>query len=197
MKAVHEEMKSLQKNLTWKLVKLKLDNIFDDSPLGFERETKGEHKLESQDPLEEINLGTVENRKVTYISKLLQGELKEEIIRVLHEYKDCFAWDYDEMPGLDRELVEHRLPMIPGKKPVKQSPRRFAPEVIGFVIHQKGIEVNRNKTKAIMETKPPSNKKELQSFLGKINFLRRFISNLFGKTKVFSPLLRLKREQEF
>ncbi|XP_020235572.1 uncharacterized protein LOC109815302 [Cajanus cajan] len=232
----------------------KLDCIFDDSPLGFERATNEEHKLESQDPLEEINLGTVENRKVTYISKyLLQGKLKEEIIQVLHEYKDCFAWDYDEMPGLDRELVEHRLPMIPGKKPVKQSPRRFAPEVVekikgeierllkakfirtsrypewisnivpvmkkngklrvcidfrdlnmatpkdeypmpitetmidaaagalgvyewvmmpfglknaageflGFVIHQKGIEVNRNKTKAIMETKPPSNKKEL------------------------------------
>nr|KYP53985.1 hypothetical protein KK1_000150 [Cajanus cajan] len=48
-----------------------------------------------------------------------------------------------------------------------------------------------------METKPPSNKKELQSLLGKVNFLRRFISNLSGKTKVFSPLLRLKKEQEF
>nr|KYP54813.1 Retrotransposable element Tf2 [Cajanus cajan] len=72
-----------------------------------------------------------------------------------------------------------------------------AGEFLGFVIYQKGIEVNRNKTKAIMETKPPSNKKELQSLLGKINFLRRFISNLSGKTKVFSPLLRLKKEQEF
>nr|KYP72165.1 Transposon Ty3-G Gag-Pol polyprotein [Cajanus cajan] len=48
-----------------------------------------------------------------------------------------------------------------------------------------------------METRPPSNKKELQSLLGKVNFLRRFISNLSGKTKVFSPLLRLKKEQEF
>nr|KYP74734.1 Transposon Ty3-G Gag-Pol polyprotein [Cajanus cajan] len=72
-----------------------------------------------------------------------------------------------------------------------------AGEFLGFVIHQKGIEVNRNKTKAIMETKPPSNKKELQSLLGKVNFLRRFISNLSGKTKIFSPLLRLKKEQEF
>ncbi|XP_020234174.1 uncharacterized protein LOC109814215 [Cajanus cajan] len=177
----------------------------------------------------------------------------------------------DEEEGLDRGLVEHRLAMILGKKPVKQSPRRFAPEVIekikeeierllktkfirtsryaewisnivpvikrngklrvcidfrdlntatskdeypmpiaktmidaaaageflGFVIYQKGIEVDRNKTKAIMETRPPSNKKELQSLLGKVNFLRRFISNLSGKTKVFSPLLRLKKEEEF
>ncbi|XP_050916283.1 uncharacterized protein LOC127131400 [Lathyrus oleraceus] len=44
-----------------------------------------------------------------------------------------------------------------------------------------------------METKAPSTKKELQSLLGKINFLRRFISNLSGRTQAFSPLLRLKQ----
>ena len=31
--------------------------------------------------------------------------------------------------------------------------------------------------------------------LGKVNFMRRFISNLSGKTKAFSPLLRLKNEE--
>ncbi|XP_020235254.1 DNA ligase 1-like [Cajanus cajan] len=124
-----QEVENLEEGKEQEL-EFKLDCIFDDSPLGFERATRDDHKLESQDPLEEINLGTVENRKVTYISKLLQGELKEELIRVLNDYKDCFAWDYNKMSGLDRELVEHRLPMIPGKKPVKQSPRRFAREVI-------------------------------------------------------------------
>ena len=69
-----------------------------------------------------------------------------------------------------------------------------AGDFLGFVVHKKGIEVNQSKTKAIMDVKPPSTKKELQSLLGKINFLRRFISNLSGKTKVFSPLLRLKNE---
>uniref|UniRef100_A0A151UFG0 Retrovirus-related Pol polyprotein from transposon opus n=1 Tax=Cajanus cajan TaxID=3821 RepID=A0A151UFG0_CAJCA len=70
-------------------------------------------------------------------------------------------------------------------------------EFLGFIVHQKGIEVDINKTKAIMEARPPSNKRELQSLLGKINFLKRFISNLSGKTKVFSPLLRLKKENAF
>jgi hypothetical protein len=69
-----------------------------------------------------------------------------------------------------------------------------AGDFLGFVVHKKGIEVNQSKTKAIMDVKPPSTKKELQSFLGKINFLRRFISNLSGKTKAFSPLLQLKNE---
>jgi len=36
-----------------------------------------------------------------------------------------------------------------------------------------------------LKTKPLSTKKELRSLLGKINFLRRFISNLSGKTKHF------------
>lgn len=37
-----------------------------------------------------------------------------------------------------------------------------------------------------------SNKKELQSILGKINFLRQFISNVAVNTEVFSPLLQEK-----
>ncbi|XP_050908624.1 uncharacterized protein LOC127122310 [Lathyrus oleraceus] len=68
-----------------------------------------------------------------------------------------------------------------------------ARDFLGFVVHKKGIEINQNKTKAIMETKAPSTKKELQSLLGKLNFLRRFISNLSGRTQAFSPLLRLKQ----
>ena len=59
-----------------------------------------------------------------------------------------------------------------------------AGDFLGFVVHKKGIEINLNKTKAIMEMKPPLTKKELQSLLGKINFLRRFISNLSGHVHV-------------
>lgn len=51
--------------------------------------------------------------------------------------------------------------------------------------------------KAILDLKSPSTKKQLPSLLGKINFLRRFISNLSGKTKVFLPLLKIKKESDF
>jgi hypothetical protein len=51
--------------------------------------------------------------------------------------------------------------------------------------------------KAIDEVIPPTNLKELQSLLGKINFVRRFISNLSQKVLPFSPLLKLKRDQKF
>ncbi|XP_057452690.1 uncharacterized protein LOC130744532 [Lotus japonicus] len=70
-------------------------------------------------------------------------------------------------------------------------------DFLGFVVHKKGIEINKNKAKAILDTSPPNSKKKLQSLLGKINFLRRFIANLSEKTKPFSPLLRLKKEETF
>jgi hypothetical protein len=37
----------------------------------------------------------------------------------------------------------------------------------------------------------------MQSLLGKINFIRRFISNLLERILPFSPLLKLKNNQEF
>ena len=55
--------------------------------------------------MEEVNLGTVEERRITYISSLLPSDLKEGIITILQEFKDCFAWNYDEMIGLDKILV--------------------------------------------------------------------------------------------
>ena len=43
----------------------------------------------------------------------------------------------------------------------------------------------------------PTCKKDLQKFLGKVNYLRRFISNLSRKIDAFTPILRLKNEVKF
>lgn len=48
---------------------------------------------------------------------------------------------------------------------------------LGFLFHQKGVEVDKNKAKAIIKAQPSRTKKDLQYLLGQINFLRHFISN--------------------
>ena len=68
---------------------------------------------------------------------------------------------------------------------------------MGFLVHQRGIEVDQNKAKVISLANAPQNKKELQNFLGRVNYLRRLISNLAGKTKEFSNLVKLKDMEEF
>nr|XP_028953488.1 uncharacterized protein LOC114822696 [Malus domestica] len=61
----------------------------------------------------------------------------------------------------------------------------------------RGVEVDKNKSRAILESPPPINKVQLQRLLGKINFLRRFIANLAGKIQPLTPLLRLKDKENF
>jgi hypothetical protein len=51
--------------------------------------------------------------------------------------------------------------------------------------------------KATNEVVPPTNLNEFQSLLGKINFVRRYVSNLSQKVLPFSPLLRIKKDQKF
>jgi hypothetical protein len=69
--------------------------------------------------------------------------------------------------------------------------------ILGIPGTRRGIEVGKKSMKAINEVVPPTNLKELQSLLGKINLVRRFISNVSQKVLPFSPLLKLKKDQKF
>jgi hypothetical protein len=72
-----------------------------------------------------------------------------------------------------------------------------AGKFLGFIIHEHDIEIDPKKVESIKKVKAPTCKKELQSFLSKVNYLRRFISNLSGKVKAFTPIPRLKNDDEF
>jgi len=65
------------------------------------------------------------------------------------------------------------------------------------MVHQRGIEISTRSIDALNKIVAPTNKTEFQSLIGKINFIKRFISNLSGKIRDFSPLLKLKADQEF
>ncbi|PKI75192.1 hypothetical protein CRG98_004416 [Punica granatum] len=54
-------------------------------------------------------------------------------------------------------------------------------KLLGFVVSEKGIEVDPDKVKAIMELPPPSIVREGRSFLGRLNYIEHFIANLTYK----------------
>jgi hypothetical protein len=60
----------------------------------------------------------------------LDPVLREEMIALLKEYRDCFAWDYTEMHGVDRSIVEHQLPLNKGFRPFQQRARQMKAEVL-------------------------------------------------------------------
>jgi hypothetical protein len=66
-----------------------------------EDEGKLGHGFTSADILEEVDLGDGDRRRLTYISAKLDPEYKRKLIELLIKFKDCFAWEYYEMSGLD------------------------------------------------------------------------------------------------
>ena len=51
-----------------------------------------------------------------------------------------------------------------------------AGQFLGFMVHERGIEINQKTITAINQVVVPETKVELQSLIGKINFIRRFIA---------------------
>jgi hypothetical protein len=84
----------------------------------------------SVDPFEEIDIGDGKTPRPTFVNKTLETDLRNEMIGLLKEYLDCFSWNYTEMPGLNREIVEHRLPIKSGFRPFKQKARTFHPDLL-------------------------------------------------------------------
>ncbi|KAL2485256.1 Reverse transcriptase domain-containing protein [Abeliophyllum distichum] len=117
---------------------------------------------QAQDPLTKINLGDDGEDLLIFISQLLNKEVSNKLISLLKEYKDRFAWEYEQMPDLDRNVVDHRLPTKPNFKLHKQPPRRFASNML------------------------PEVKKEIEQLL-KVGFIRttRYIEWLSNIVHVF------------
>nr|XP_009387907.1 PREDICTED: uncharacterized protein LOC103974748 [Musa acuminata subsp. malaccensis] len=60
-------------------------------------------------------------------SELLEHE-RARLINLLQENVDVFAWSPTDMAGVDLEVSQHHLCISPDARPVKQRPRRLAPE---------------------------------------------------------------------
>jgi hypothetical protein len=72
-----------------------------------------------------------------------------------------------------------------------------AGQFLGFLVHERGIEIGLKSQEAVKTMVPPTTKKELQQLIGKINFVRRFISNLSGRIEPFMELVKIKANDEF
>ena len=89
-----------------------------------------ETQIQPEEELQEINLGAeLESQKPVFISSQLTVQENEQLVTVLKEYMDVFAWTYDEMPGLDLGLVVHALNVDLEVKPVIQPARVFHTDV--------------------------------------------------------------------
>ena len=99
--------------------------------------TEKEVQETAEEKLEEIKLGMDPQKpRLISISSKLSEEEKAELILLLKEFRDVFAWDYSEMLGLDPGLVVHTLNMDPGAKLMAHPAKVFHTEVEGQIIKE-------------------------------------------------------------
>ncbi|KAJ9704055.1 hypothetical protein PVL29_005372 [Vitis rotundifolia] len=74
-----------------------------------------------------VDFGTADQPRELRIGSDLSIDERDSLIQLLRAYLDVFAWSYEDMPGLDPSIVQHRLPLLPHARPVKQKLRRLHP----------------------------------------------------------------------
>jgi hypothetical protein len=92
----------------------------------------------------------------------------------------------DDLKETFRTLCQYRMKLNPSKCIFSVSSRKF----LGFMVSQRGIEVNLDKIKAVLEMSPPRMVKEVQSLTRRVAALNRFVSRATDKCLPFFKTLR-------
>ena len=62
-----------------------------------------------QEETELIDLETGQGKKEVKVGTGMIAPIRQDLITLLEEYQDIFAWSYQDMPSLDLDIVQHRL----------------------------------------------------------------------------------------
>ena len=52
-----------------------------------------------------VNLGSEEDKKEVKVGTTMSAVMRERLVKLLRDFKDVFAWSYQDMPGLDPEIA--------------------------------------------------------------------------------------------
>ena len=69
--------------------------------------------------MDTVKLGTKEDKKEVKVGANLEPSVKKHLNQLLHDYFEVFAWLYEDIPGLDSDIVVHRLSTKEDCPPVK------------------------------------------------------------------------------
>jgi ribonuclease HI len=130
---------------------------------------------------------TYQRAMVTLFHDMMHKEIEVYVDDMIAKSKD----EGNHIPALKKlfeRLRKYQLKLNPAKCTfgVKSG------KLLGFVVSNNGIEVDPDKVKAIQAMSAPKTEKEVRSFLGRLNYIARFISQL---TVTCEPIFRLLRKK--
>lgn len=138
-----------------------------------------------------LNAGATFQRAMDYAFKKLIGK----IIEIYQDDLTVFSKNRSDHVGHLRQVFERCRKYKISLNPAKSIFGVDEGKLLGHIISKEGVKIDPERVEAIKKVSLPSNKKGVQSFLGQINFLRRFIPNL---AEILRPIQKLlKKDAKF
>ena len=75
--------------------------------------------VEPIEVLEDISLDENNPERCTRVWADLEGRVKKDLVQFLRKNIDVFAWSHEDMPGIDPNVITHRLNVCPSSKPMR------------------------------------------------------------------------------
>lgn len=133
--------------------------------------------------------GTYQRAILTLFHDMIHKEIKAYMDDMIAKSKTKDKHLY-HMRKLFARLHKYKLPLNLAKLTFKVK----SGKLLGFIVSQQGIEVNPDKVRAIQDMPPPKTEREVLGFLGRLNYISRFISHLTATCKpIFNLLRKIKR----
>ncbi|GMI64072.1 hypothetical protein HRI_000076500 [Hibiscus trionum] len=93
-----------------------------------EREEK--QILPHKESVEMVNLGDENEKKEVKSRTCITGKTRRDLVELLLEFRDIFAWSYQDMSRLNTDVVVHKLPINEGYKPIQQKLQRMMTDIL-------------------------------------------------------------------
>eukprot|EP00253_Pinus_taeda_P003730 PITA_03730 len=131
------------------------------------------------------------------VGATFQSERDIAFSKEIHDFLFIYLDELTAFSKLDQEHLEHlrQVFLICRKYGISLNPKKsfFGLEegkLLGHIIYKDGIRIDQDRIQAILQVPHPRNIKELQAFLGKTNFLRRFIPNSSELIRLLNNMLK-------
>lgn len=93
---------------------------------------KSEKKVDKDDTVD-CNTGTEVDPKFVKILWALSEEERKRYVQLLKEFSDIFAWPYKDLRTYDTNIMQHKIPLNPNIKHVKQKLRHLNPVLLPII----------------------------------------------------------------
>jgi hypothetical protein len=105
-----------------------LERLFDRNDM-----YKGKSSSKIDDEVIEFNIGTKKTPKMIKFGKGTTPDEREKLIALIREFKDVFAWSYEDPKAYREDVIQHTIPLKEVTKPFRQKlgqmNQKFAPQV--------------------------------------------------------------------